>query len=106
MITLTPEEKQLARAALGLDGTRRRSYRNRFVAGPAGALHATWMAMVERGAALRTSGKRQDGTNIYAGGADLFELTQAGAEAALLPGETLDPEDFPLASKSARKTHG
>lgn len=28
-------------------------------------------------------------------GGDLFYLNRAGAEAALRPGETLDPEDFP-----------
>lgn len=79
----------VARHALGLPSPRRISYRNHFVAGPGHEDHPTWMAMVRGGHA-----SRQDGSTVPFSGDDLFHLTRAGAEAALLPGERLDPEDF------------
>ncbi len=87
-ITLTIEQRQLARHALGLPNERRRSYRNHYVV-DAGADHAEWIAMVEAGAARRWKG------NALTGDMDLFRLTRAGAAAALELGETLHPEDFP-----------
>lgn len=77
----------LARHALGLDGSRKRSYRNRYIVSPGTSQHATWMAMVESGdAAIFRHAVPPN---------DLFQLTRAGAEAVLRPGESLDPEDFP-----------
>lgn len=97
MADMTPAQVDLARRALGLDG-RKRSYRNRYIGSPR---HPEWAAMVAGGFAEQHSGKEVvNGVerNIYAGGADLFTLTLAGAKAALRPGESLDPEDFPEAS--------
>jgi len=84
---LTPTQIELARSALGLPNRRRTSYRNRFVAGVGRPDYADWLAMSDAGLAKRFS------TALY-GGDDLFMLTRKGAEAALRPGESLDPEDF------------
>jgi hypothetical protein len=86
---VTPFERDLARHALGLDGRRTMSYRNRFVAGPSHDDHPAWLEMVRAGLAVR-----RDGAKLPFGGDDLFHLTPDGAHAALMPGETLDPEDF------------
>jgi len=80
----------LARHALGLDGRRTATYRNRFVAGPGHEDYPAWMLMVRAGFAVR-----HDGGKLAFGGDDLFCLTKDGARSALIPGETLDPEDFP-----------
>ncbi len=87
---MTPHQIDLARHALGLNGRGRRSYRNHFVAGLGHTDYADWQAMVAEGVAIRIDGKR-----LSFGGDDMFKLTRAGAEAALLPGESLDSEDFP-----------
>lgn len=85
---MTPEQIELARHALGLDDRRKQSYRNRFCAGPGHDDYAAWVAMVADGNA------EQHKSKLYAGDS-MFFLTKAGATAALRPGETLDPEDFP-----------
>jgi hypothetical protein len=77
--------------ALGLDGRRKMSYRNRYVTGPGASEHATWLGMVADGNA-----ERRDGETLPYGGDDLFWLTRAGATAALRGKERLDPEDFPV----------
>lgn len=87
---MTPEQISLARHALGLDGRRKVSYRNRFVTGPGAPDHEAWLAMVAEGNA-----ERRDGKTLPYGGDDMFWLTRAGAEAALRGAEKLDPEDFP-----------
>lgn len=87
---MTPEQRSLARHALGLDGKRKMSYRNRYVTGPGGKDYAAWNSMVDQGLA-----ERRGGSTIPYGGDDLFWLTPTGAALALLPGERLDPEDFP-----------
>lgn len=84
-VTLTPSERDLARHALGLPNSRRRSYRNRYFAPPGSESHVIWSALVARGLAEMSRRPRND----------FFCLTRVGAEAALEPGETLDPEDFP-----------
>lgn len=89
---MSPKQRDLARHALGLPNPRRCSYRNHFVAGPGHADYQDWMVMTIRGDAKRRVG------DPITGGDDLFTLTQAGAERALDPGETLDPEDFPACS--------
>ncbi len=86
---LTPRQRELARHALGLNGERKSSYRNRFVAGPGHDDHPEWMRLCRKGAAERRTAR------AVLGGSDLFWLTRQGAEAALNAGETLDPEDFP-----------
>ncbi len=82
---LTPEKRKLARHALGLDNpqARGRSYRNRYEVGIGSPIFDPWHEMVTAGLAERS----KDGLR--------FRLTRYGAEAALYPGETLDPEDFP-----------
>ena len=87
---MTPEQRKLARHALGLPNNRRKSYRNAFVTGKSTSDHPHWMAMVASGDATR-----RDGKTIPYGGDDIFYLTRAGAEKALEPRESLDPEDFP-----------
>jgi hypothetical protein len=85
--TLTPRENELARHALGLDGRRKRSYRNRYFIDATTSIGLIWLAMVARGlAAIEPQPKSL---------CDFFYLTRAGAEAALNPGESLDEEDFP-----------
>lgn len=86
---MTPYQRELARHALGLRNGRTTSYRNHFVAGPGHDDHPHWMEMVRAGLATR-----RDGGKLLFGGDDLFHLTRDGAHAALMPGETLDPEDF------------
>lgn len=80
---------ELARHALGLDGQRKQSYRNYFVAGQGHPDHSNWMEMVSGNDATWTSG-----TKLQFGGDDLFRLTKQGATKALRPGERLDREDF------------
>jgi hypothetical protein len=86
---MTPQQIDLARHALGLGNGRKQSYRNSFVAGPAHPDYVDWMKMVESGDA-----RRRDGTKLPFAGNDLFHLNRSGAEKALQPGETLDPEDW------------
>jgi hypothetical protein len=87
---MTPKQIELARHALGLPHISRKSYRNRFVAGPGHDDYEEWMAMVASGDAMR-----RDGKTVCFGGDDLFWLTKKGALEALKHGERLDTEDFP-----------
>jgi hypothetical protein len=87
---MTPAQRDLARHALGLTGRQQTSYRNSFVAGPNHDDFAIWQQMVTQGLATR-----RDAKSLPFGGNHLYRLTPAGARAALLPGEALDPEDFP-----------
>jgi hypothetical protein len=86
---MTPEQRRLARHALGLARGRKLSYRNHFVTGKGSPDHPAWAQMVEAGHAWRNAG------NELTGGADLFGLTLKGARAALEPGESLCAEGFP-----------
>ncbi|WP_062220536.1 hypothetical protein [Aureimonas sp. D3] len=83
---MTPEQRALARRALGLPNSLARSSRNYTAVHPNALAFAPWMEMVEAGLAtvekVGLSGR-------------VFLLTRAGAEAALEPHERLDPEDFP-----------
>lgn len=88
---MTPRQIELARHALGLTQQRRKSYRNRFMAGPGHADYDEWLAMVTNGDADRVGAE-----SVPLGGDDdIFYLTPSGAQAALREGEELDPEDFP-----------
>lgn len=85
---MTKQQIELARHALGLPNERNRSYRNRFCATPSlleGGKYMEWSWLVAAGLATMQPG----------GTLDFFYLTRAGAEMALLSGESLDPEDFP-----------
>lgn len=85
--TLTLRHRRLAGHALGLPNRRNVSYRNRFLAPytPGGDTDR-WFQMVELGLA---EAMPPVGNYIR------FYLTRQGADAALDPGETLDPDDFP-----------
>ncbi len=86
---MTPEQKALARHAIGLPNKRKMTYRNHFVTGEGSLDHPAWMQMVSDGNAWRRNG------SPLTGGDDLFGLTRAGAELALNKGERLCLEDFP-----------
>lgn len=88
---MTPQQKKLARHALGLDNTdaRGRSYRNRYFAPIIGGDTVEWHKMKDAGLAEITSGPNP-----------FFYLTIDGARAALNKGERLCPEDFPENAKS------
>lgn len=81
---MTAQERDLARHALGLSKRRRQSYRNHFVCNT----DPCWERLVEAG--LATVRRSAEATGMHT-----YRLTRAGAEAALDPGERLDPEDFP-----------
>lgn len=81
---LSPAERTRARWALGLDGRRRVTCRNHVAC----LTHDDWERMVSAGLATVRRPTEPDGLCTY-------RLTRAGAEAALLPGESLRPEDFP-----------
>src|SRR4051812_40856281 len=93
MTDMPPDQKKLARHALGFDNTTsKQSYRNRYMAPPGTTAHATWSQMCAQGWAIRgkTVGSKKKGNKLTG-----FVLTHEGAEKALEPGESLDPEDFP-----------
>lgn len=86
---MTERQIELARHALGLTRSRLRSYRNHFTAGPGHSDFTDWIVMVIKGLAVMR------GTKTLPPGDLLFHLTRAGAKRALLPGDVLDPEDWP-----------
>jgi hypothetical protein len=89
---MTPEQKKLARHALGLTNGRNVSYRNHFVTGEGARDFDAWQGLVAQGLAKR------HGPKALYGGDYCFVLTTQGAMAALDAGESLDPEDFPNAT--------
>lgn len=80
-------QTEISRHALGLDGLRTHSYRNRYTCGRDTSDHALWLGLVQDGDAEQV-GKEASG-NVH------FRLTFQGARKVLLPAETLDGEDFP-----------
>ncbi len=84
---LTYRERELARRALGLYGTRMRSIRNCFITHRLSEEAQILMGLVNRGLA-----EIEELSSRYR----RFSLTRAGAELALEPGETLRTEDFPV----------
>jgi hypothetical protein len=87
MANITPEQRRLARHALGLDQSQE-SYRNGYSAIRGSEQHRDWMALRQRGLAEVHFRPKHDPL-------DDFSLTHFGALAVLEPGETLDQEDFP-----------
>lgn len=85
---LTPQQRELARHALGLPRADkiRRSYRNRFYASPGSHDWWRWAMMAAKGYA---------NTKPPSDNLQCFWLTYHGAVLALYPRETLDVEDFP-----------
>lgn len=79
---MTEQQRKIARHMLFGSSTTKRSYRNRFVAGPGTAAYGTLCYM--RAAGL-----------VELRGDCHWRLTRSAAELVLLPGESLDPEDFP-----------
>lgn len=84
------KQREMARHALGLPNKSRTTYRNRFVTDEAGDDFEVWMGMVARHWA-KVRGPVKDLGGMY-----MFWLTRTGAAAALEPGETLNPKDFPV----------
>lgn len=84
---MTRRQRELARRALGLPNSKGRSYRNYYLAAYEPGVFDEWQQMVDAGHA--------DGIPDYGGNYWWFWLTRAGADAALEPGESLCPEDFP-----------
>ena len=88
---MSPNQRKLARHALGLPNARGISYRNRYVAVRRSAyspgVYDEWSKMVEAGLAERAS--------AMLGSQGRWWLTPEGAQMALDPGERLCPEDFP-----------
>lgn len=92
---MSPEQKNLARNALGLPNDSNASIRNYFTIrpDPTSSVYQTWLAMIENGYAERLNKRAQKG-----GRNEIFRLTDAGAKAALNNGEHLSPKNFPLAA--------
>ena len=89
---MTPEQRRLARSALGLPNKHNRSYRNHFLAAMCPGDYDQWCQMTDAGMAdcgIPVRAERSRLRMVH------FWLTRAGAEAALDPGETLCTEDFP-----------
>ena len=82
---MTPEQRKMARHALGLTEGRKQSYRNRYYVSLGSPDAAAWDDLVSKGLAVRGSDRERS---------VMFGLTLEGAEAALESGETLDHEDF------------
>lgn len=91
---MTPSQREMARHALGLDGKRRRSYRNRYTAGLGTTQEDEWNDLCRRGLAERGA----DGIAVVG-----FCLTLDGAREALGEGEIIDREDFPDAVGHVRQ---
>jgi hypothetical protein len=83
---MTPSQLKMARHALGLDGERRRSYRNSYVASLGSPIEGEWNDLCRRGWAVRGKDRK---------GMVGFCLTPEGAQLALVGNEILDTEDFP-----------
>lgn len=98
---VTAAQIALGRHALGLPNRGRKSYRNRFCAGPTHDDYAEWMVMVSDGNAMRGNGSE------LSGGDFVFRLTNQGALGCLTAYEKLDAEDFEVTSHQSRVTsHG
>jgi hypothetical protein len=91
-MSMTPEQRKLARHTLGLDNpdAKGRSYRNRYYASPGHSAWADLHIMVGNG--------WMNLEDVQGGVGTVFWLNRSGAELALDPGESLDSEDFPRAA--------
>ncbi len=83
---LTDEQRSEARFALGLGFAPKVSQRNEARPQIGARSHDIWRAMAAAGLAVEV------GSTAYQ---TTFRLTRAGADAALEPGESLDPAHFP-----------
>ena len=82
---MTPVQRNMARHALGLDGARKQSCRNRYFAYVGSPKEDQWNELCQLGLAQREKGE---------GKLAHFYLTNRGALMCLDDGEMLDPEDF------------
>lgn len=90
---MTPRQIALARHALGLHASCLVSRRNAAISHPERDDFVEWERMVADGTAVK--GRAVEGTEWgMLDGSRIFHLTRSGAEAVLLPGERLDPEDW------------
>ncbi len=83
---INDRQKRLVRHALGLDGTRRSTYRNRWITHPNSDDRDEWQALVDQGLAQ----KKPWGN----AGMEIFWATKKLALSVLDSGERLDREDF------------
>ncbi len=83
---MTPEQRRMARHALGLTDGRKTSYRNRYYAHFGSVKGTAWDSLVEQKLAEKEAGE----TSLTG-----YFLTLAGAKSVLEPGERLCSEDFP-----------
>ena len=88
MTDITARQIELARHALGLHRAMV-SFRNAFVVAPSHEDFVEWDRMAAAGFAIKGA------PWIEIDGDYVFHLTRAGAERALMPGDVLDPEDWP-----------
>lgn len=70
MKTLSDNQRELVRHAIGFDGRHKQSYRNHFVTGPGSVNYDDWMDMVTKGLAHRGP------PSPLTGGDDLFWVTR------------------------------
>jgi hypothetical protein len=85
---MTPEQRELARHALGFPNKKNESYRNHFCSGRDCDHYAEWVAMVEQGYAIELPTPKWSNPNDA-----FFSLTLKGALLARDAKEHLSPED-------------
>ena len=83
---MTPEQRKLARHALGFPNKQNTSYRNHFCTGEGSTDYLHWEAMVTAGEAIRRTGPLWGGDNMY-------HLKLEAALAARDPKEHISRED-------------
>lgn len=84
---MTPAQRKMARKSLGLPNVHCRNTRHGVSTAYGAFDHAVWLGMVHAGlATMREQPLQNDLQTVK------FWLTPAAAQAALNPGETLDPE--------------
>lgn len=86
---MSPEQRMLARYALGLPSAFGQSCRNHVTASPGSEEYAVCRELVALGFAHHRPANARKRTD------DVFWLTLAGADRALEAGERLDPKQFP-----------
>lgn len=96
MNTMTPEQRYLARHALGLPNSSGISYRNHYVTHADGPDGLQWEALCALGLAVKRAG------NPISGGDPVYVLTRPGAEKAINANEHLaSGAQFPMGALEA-----
>jgi hypothetical protein len=91
---MTPDQHLMARRAMGLPNPKKCTFRNRHFANNDSTSYKLWMELVADGKA---------GFHNNGSGFTMFWLTLEGGKEALLPGETMDPEDFERDAQGNKK---